>query len=224
MNTMHRTLRSVVTAIVVVFVLSGCASGGTNMQKDAAGLTQADIAGLSLHAEYDRYRDRYERMQNLLRDAQVQVYDGAWEWNGGDRVPGGGEGVVPLRGSDIDNSYFLHTARLWSPPGATGAERDLDPMIEYFTDQGWGVYERDLGRNHDVRGVTGDGWQVFYRVQSNGRYVLDVYSEPFWTNDSLALTEAVGGRNDGDYPEESLPGEYPPFPGWDAPIVDPPKI
>ncbi|WP_148053808.1 MULTISPECIES: hypothetical protein [unclassified Curtobacterium] len=221
---MHRTLRIVVTALVVVVVLSGCGVGGTKMQKDAAGMTRADVARLSLHEEYDRYRDRYGHMQRILEDAQVQVYDGAWEWNSGDRVPGGGEGVVPLRGSDVENSYFLHTARLWSPSGASGAPADLEPMVEYFTAQGWQVYDRTLGDDHDVRGVTGDGWQVFYTVQSNGRYSLDVYSEPFWTNDARSLRGAVAGRSERNYPEESLPGVYPPFPEWDAPIVSPPKI
>ncbi|MBE7195266.1 MAG: hypothetical protein INR66_22660 [Gordonia polyisoprenivorans] len=221
---MHATLRATITAIVAVLMLAGCVAGGTNMHEDAAGLTQADIADRSLHEEYDTYRDRYEHMQALLKDAQLQVHDGEWEWNNGDRIPGGGHGIAPLSGSDTKNTYDLSTSRLWSPPGATGAKRDLDPMIDYFTDQGWNVSERTIGDLHDVSGVTGDGWQLIYSIDTNGRYALDVYSELFWTNDGDGLSEAISSRNDGEYPAQSLPGVYPPFPGWDAPIVNPPKI
>ncbi len=97
-------------------------------------------------------------------------------------------------------------------------------MIDYFEDQGWPWRERTLGKNHDVWAVTDDGWHIQYLIVSNGNHALTVYSELFWTNDGLELTEAIGGRNDGDYPEESLPGEYPPFPKWSDPIIRPPKI
>lgn len=225
MNTMHTTLRTLTTAVLTVVLLAGCAAGGTTMPKDAAGRTQAEVSKLSLHQEYNAYGDHYTHMQQLLKDAQLQVHDGEWEWNGGDRlVLAGGNGVAPLEGSDTKNSYDMATSRLWSPPGATGAKRDLDPMIDYFESKGWKTSIRTIGDSHDVRGVTGDGWQVLYMVQPSGRYAIDVYSESFWTNDGDALSEAVGERNDSNYPDASLPGDYPAFPSWDSPIVSPPKF
>ena len=56
-------LRSLVTAILALGLLSGCVAGGTRASTDVAGLTRDDIAGLSLHQEFDAYRDHYERMQ-----------------------------------------------------------------------------------------------------------------------------------------------------------------
>ncbi|QKS13400.1 hypothetical protein HUN58_01330 [Curtobacterium sp. Csp1] len=195
------------------------------MPTDAAGLTQEDVATMSLHEEFEAYRQHYEHMQELLAGAQRSVNHGPWDWIGGDRVPGiGGDGLEPLPGADTLNSYDLRTDRIWEPPGATGDARDLQPMVDYFDEQGWRHREGHPGRDHDTWAKTDDGWQIEYVVQSNGRYSLTVYSELFWTNDDLALMEAVGGRSDGDYPDESLPGEYPPFPDWDDPIINPPKI
>ncbi len=98
-------LRSLLTAILALGLLSGYVAGGTRASTDAAGLTRDDIAGLSLHQEFDAYRDHYERMQRLLRDAQLHVHDGEWEWGSGDDLPGiGGDGVAPLPGSDTKNS------------------------------------------------------------------------------------------------------------------------
>ncbi|WIE75143.1 hypothetical protein [Curtobacterium sp. MCSS17_007] len=180
---------------------------------------------MSTKREFDLYSERYAQMQVVLTEAQRAVHVGEWSWIGGDRVPNtGGDGIVPLRGASPVNSYFLQSDRLWSPPGATGASRDLQPMIDYFGKQDWSYRKRTIGRYHEVLADTGTGWYVEYEVQPSGDYGLTVYSGQYWTNDSLALTEAVGGRNDGEYPEESLPGEYPPFPKWSDPTIRPPKI
>ncbi|MCL9666174.1 hypothetical protein L2091_13165 [Curtobacterium albidum] len=222
-----RSIRALAAIIACAWLLSGCTAGGDRMPVDAAGLTQEDVGRMSLHEEFDRYHERYERMQQVLAAAQRQVRDREWRWNGGDRVPSGGgneNSVVPLAGSTIDNSYAMDTTRVWSSPDAGSDRRELRPMIDYFEDQGWPWRERTLGKDHDVWAVTDDGWHIQYLVVSNGNHALTIYSGQYWTNDSLALTEAVGGRNDGEYPEESLPGEYPPFPKWSDPIIRPPKI
>jgi len=213
------------TALVVSMLFTGCSTRRGSMPVDAAGLTQEDVATMSLHEEFDAYRQRYHHMQELLAGAQRAVNDGPWDWTGSDRgTEVGGDGVAPLAGSDAVNSYFLRTDRIWAPPGATGDPRDLQPMVDYFDEQGWRHREGHPAGTHDTWAKTDDGWQIEYVVQPNGRYSLTVYSELFWTNDGDALSEAVGGRNDGVHPEESLPGEYPPFPVWDDPIVSPPKI
>ncbi|GAA3331020.1 hypothetical protein GCM10017712_06580 [Curtobacterium citreum] len=213
------------TTVVASLLLTGCTNRGGSMPIDAAGLTQDDVASMSLHEEFDAYRQRYHHMQGLLADVQRSVNAGPWRWIGGDRVPGiGGDGLKPLPGADTLNSYDLRTDRNWSPPNATGDQQDLRPMLEYFDEQGWRHYEGHPGRDHDTWAKTDDGWQIEYIVRPDGNYSLTVFSELFWTNDDLALMEAVGGRSDGVYPDESLPGEYPPFPDWDDPIINPPKI
>ncbi|MCA5922312.1 hypothetical protein [Curtobacterium oceanosedimentum] len=218
-------LRSLVTAILELGLLSGCVAGGTRASTDAAGLTRDDIAGLSLHQEFDAYRDHYERMQRLLRDAQLHVHDGEWEWGSGDDLPGiGGDGVAPLPGSDTKNSYDMSTTRLWSPPGPTDQQRDLQPMIDYFTEQGWDIEHRTITGDEEVWATTGDGWQIQYTAQENGGNPITVYSEPFWTNDANALSTAIYGRSTVKFPDRSLPGVYPNFPQWDDPVVNNPKI
>ncbi|PZE86506.1 hypothetical protein DEI91_05375 [Curtobacterium sp. MCBD17_032] len=75
----------------------------------------------------------------------------------------------------------------------------------------------------DVAVLTLHG-QIQYSLDVDGRYSLDVSSEPFWTNDSDALSAAVSGRATLDWPTESRPGEYPTPPTWDDPVVNHPKI
>ena len=218
-------LRSLVTAVLALGLLSGCVAGGNRAATDAASLTQDEVAQMYLHHEFDADRDHYEHMQRLLRDAQLKVHDGEWEWDSGDDIPQiGGDGVAPLPGSDTKNSYAMRSGRLWSPPGATGQQRDLQPMIDYFTKQGWDIEQRTVTGDHEVWATTGDGWQIIYSAQTNGRYTLEVYSEPFWTNDAHKLRRAVAGRSQADFPGPSLPGVYPDFPEWDDPIVNEPKI
>ncbi|ROQ17681.1 hypothetical protein EDF41_0718 [Curtobacterium sp. PhB171] len=222
MNTMQSMFRTITTAVLSLGLLTGCAAGGDQMPTDAAGLTQDDVAEMSLHQEFDAFRDHYEHMQRLLEDAQLQVHDGEWEWAGGDDLPLiGGDGVAPLPGADTKNSYYVRSGRLWSPPGATG---DQQPMIDYFTDQGWTIGQRDITGDHELWGYTGGGWQLIYTAQENGRYTLEVYSELFWTNDGHKLRRAVAGRSLADFPDQSLPGVHPAFPSWEDPIINPPKI
>jgi hypothetical protein len=225
MNTMQSMLRTIATAVLTLGLLTGCAAGGNQMPTDAAGLTQDEVAEMSLHQEFDAYRDHYDHMQRLLEAAQLQVHDGEWEWGGGDRVPLiGGDGVASLPGSDTENSYDMSTTRLWTPPGATDQRRDLQPMIDYFTEQGWTIERRTMTGDEEVWATSGDGWQIQYTAQENGDYPITVYSEPFWTNDAHKLRRAVAGRSHADFPDQSLPGVYPAFPSWDDPIVSPPKI
>jgi hypothetical protein len=189
-------LRTITMAALALGLLAGCAAGGNQMPSDAAGLTQDEVAEMSLHQEFDAYRDHYEHMQQLLRNAQLQVHEGEWEWDSGDDIPQiGGDGIAPLQDSDTKNSYDMRSGRLWSPPGATGQQRDLQPMIDYFTEQGWDNDQRTAAGDHEAWATTGDGWQIIYSAQTNGRYTLEVYSEPFWTNDARALSTAIYGHS-----------------------------
>ena len=217
-------LGAVVLSVVTVLAVSGCASGAGSAgedARDAAGLTQAEVAGLSLEEEFGLASERYVEMQGVLEEAQLQISNGAWFWNGGDVLPvaaGADAFGEPLPGADDDNSYFFSAGRILEPEGAEGARSDLDPMIGYFDQKGWESGSREIGRNFEARADSGDGWWVTYTVRPNGQYSLAVYSEPFWTNDSGALFSAIADRDPADFPEESVPGEYPPFPSWSDPV------
>ncbi len=213
------------TALVVSMLFTGCSTRRGSMPVDAAGLTQEDVATMSLHEEFDAYRQRYHHMQELLAGAQRAVNDGPWDWTGSDRgTEVGGDGVAPLAGSDAVNSYFLRTDRIWEPPGATGDARDLQPMIDYFDEQGWRHREGHPGRDHDTWAKTDDGWQIEYVVQPNGRYVLTVLQRTLL--DQRRRRALRGGR----WPQRRRPPggvparRVPAVPVWDDPIVSPPKI
>jgi hypothetical protein len=186
-----------------------------------AGLTQAEVAGMSLEDEFGLASERYVEMQGVLEEAQLQISDGPWIWIGGDVLPvmGGANayGEAP-EGADEENSYYFRTSRNVKLEGTTGARSDLDPMLKYFDEKGWESGSAKIGRNFEARADTGDGWWVMYTVRPNGQYTVDVYSEVFWTNDSSAVRFAIADRDAPGFPEQSVPGEYPPFPSWSDPV------
>jgi hypothetical protein len=217
-------LRAVLLSVVTVLAVAGCASGAGSAGEDApdsAGMTQAEVAGMSLEEEFGLASERYSEIEGVLEEAQLQVSEGAWRWNGGDVLPSaGGPGSFgePLPGADGDNSYYFRVGRTLRPDGATGAVADLGPMSSYFDEKGWKYGTRESDTKSEVRADTGDGWWLTYTVRENGQYSLVVYSELYWTNDSGALFSAIADRDPADFPEESVPGEYPPFPSWTDPV------
>jgi hypothetical protein len=217
-------LRAVLLSVVTVLAVAGCASGAGSAGEDApdsAGMTQAEVAGMSLEEEFGLASERYSEIEGVLEEAQLQVSGDAWTWNGGDVLPSaGGPGSFgePLPGADGDNSYYFRVGRTLRPDGATGAVADLEPMSSYFDEKGWKYGTRESDTKSEVRADTGDGWWLTYTVRENGQYSLVVYSELYWTNDSGALFSAIADRDPADFPEESVPGEYPPFPSWTDPV------
>ena len=226
----RRRLSDVVTlsTVALVLAITGCAADvdkGDDVtgqdQRDSAGLTQAEVAELSLEEEFGLASDRYSEIESVLEEAQLQVSDDAWRWNGGDVLPSaGGPGSFgePLPGADGDNSYYFRAGRSLRPDGASGAVAGLEPMSSYFDEKGWKYGTRESGTKSEVRADTGDGWWLTYTVRDNGQYSLVVYSELYWTNDYSALLAAVGDRLPDDFPEESVPGDYEPFPSWSDPV------
>ncbi len=71
-----RRLHALLTAALLVGTLTGCSLRGGPMPTDAAGLTQEDVATMSLHEEFEAYRQHYHHMQELLAGAQRSVNDG----------------------------------------------------------------------------------------------------------------------------------------------------
>ncbi len=86
------------------------------MPTDAAGLTQEDVAAMSLHEEFEAYRQHYHHMQELLAGRTTRGQRRPRGLDRWDRVPGHrGDGLEPLPGADTLNSYDLRTDRIWSP-------------------------------------------------------------------------------------------------------------
>lgn len=200
-----------------IFGLTACGMKGSEM--DAAGMTRSDVERLSLESQFGLMSARYQRMQDLLEQAQLRVadVDTTWVWISSGIAPAQGTyAPTPLDGATSENSYFMQAIRAVRLPGSTGARQDLDPLLEYFDEQGWAVaISGDSERGWTAKTVTADGYRMSYQVQPNGQYNLDVVSDGFW-GDRSGLLEAVVNRVPTSIlgTEESLPGEYEPFPEW----------
>lgn len=200
--------------------LSACSMKGSEM--DASGMTRSEVERLSLESQFGLMSARYQRMQDLLKQAQLRVADAdtTWVWISSGIAPTqGAYAPTPLEGATSENSYFMQSIRAVRLPGSTGAREDLDPLLKFFKEQGWAVgISGDSERGWTAKTVTADGYRMSYQVQPNGQYNLDVVSDGFW-GDRSGLLKAIVSRvpetNLGT--EESLPGEYEPFPEWSIP-------
>ena len=219
----NRLLVSSLALVVVLF--GGCGLLGVfgGSVEDAGGLTRFEVRKLSLEEEYQLLSERYTLMENKLEEAQLVIHDGIWEWGGGDTLPLMGiHGPTGIQGGTSENCYYIEATRRIFPEGAVGAVEDLDPMIEYAKSKEWEYAFQDMSSGTRLRIATDDRWLFMYEVQKNGQYNLSIYSDVYWTNDTYDLLMAVGERMTPDYedgtqyfPNESLPGEYVPFPKWD---------
>ena len=225
----RRWRRAAMIALLTVLLSAGCAGPqkGTPMSDalDTSNTTHDQAMSLSLEEQFDLFGQRYDHMQELIRDAQLAISDESWIWNGVGILPLSGAMVsTVLPGVTHENSYYLNDGRILKVPGRTGDPADLEPMRKYFAAKGWKHGDASVANEHSVSAETGDGWVIKYAVQDTGYYYIDVRSGVFWgrTND---LLDAIDVRTpDGFGHEESLPGTYAPFPKWTDPIVNPPKI
>lgn len=222
-----------VTMSMLALTVSGCAEGITAMTtagvRDADGMTRGEVERLTREQRFDLLGQRYERMKELLTEAQEQVSTGPWRWlTGGAGGPFAGPTAWDtLRGATGQTSYYLELTRSLNPPGAAGDRADAEPVYDYFESKGWdtALYEiedeLDLGAHSwDVRATTDDGYYLRYRVQESGYYNMEVTSGVYWC-DRAELSRDVSGRipRDEFFPpdEISLPGVYVPFPKWSDP-------
>ncbi|MCW2288829.1 hypothetical protein EDF60_0239 [Leucobacter luti] len=193
---------------------------------DAGGLTQDEAGALSIEEQFDLVRERDARMQELLTEAQLVISDGVWIWGQKGAGPIAGPNAWALPGMELENSYFLQMWRGTQPAGATGAKQDLDPMLDYFKEQGWETTVRESsGPNFEAVADTGEGFLVSWTVKANGLYNMEVMSQSYWGDSRTLLHEIV----DRIPPEEtaineSLPGVYIKFPDWSDPVDYAPNL
>lgn len=221
--TLHKLLKAVAAVALSAGIIVGatsCTTKGPEM--DAAGMTQSEVEQQSLEEQFNTMAGRYERMQELLEEAQLQVTDAntPWIWISSGIAPSQGTyAPMPLVGATAENSYFMQAIRAIHLPGAAGAQEDLDPMIEFFEKQGGEVeISGDAEHGWTAKTATSDGYRMSYQVQPNGQYNLDVVSNAFW-GDTRGLLHAIVDRipEEESGREESLPGEFDVFPDWNAP-------
>lgn len=214
---------------VLALGMTGCSeSGGVFMSGngaiDAGGLTRAEIG--QLEEQFDRVREREDRMQELLTEAQLHISDGVWRWGQKGGGPITGPNVWAVAGMNLDNSYYLNMMRWIAPEGADGDKHDLEPIAEYFAMRGWDTTLRELGSgDSELLADTGEGFVLGWRVKDNGTYNMEITSKSYW-GDARELQSAIYDRTPPEaYDiEESLPGVYLPFPDWSDPAIYQPKL
>lgn len=230
-NRNGRAFAAAMLGVVLAIGVTACAGSGDERVEatrtvDAGGLTQDEAGALSLEEQFDLVRERDARMQELLTDAQLVISDGVWGWGQKGGAPITGPNAWALPGMTLENSYFLQMWRAVNPEGATGAKPDLDPMIAYFTAQGWDVEVRESsGPNYEARAQTDEGYFLSWTVQANGQYNMEVMSQSYW-GDSEGLLREISDRVSPEETaiEESVPGVYIPFPDWSDPLDYAPNL
>jgi hypothetical protein len=199
-------------------------------------MTRFEVERQSAKQQFDLMGERYERMQELMTEAQEQIHAGTWSWlSGGVGGPvGGPTGSDPLPGATSRTSYYLELVRGIHPPDARGDRADAEPVVAYFESKGWKSRlievpdELDIGDHRwKAQALTDDGYHLRYKVQENGYYNFEVVSGVFWC-DRAQLSDDVAYRipRGESFPpnEESLPGVYIPFPKWSDPYLWGPDI
>jgi len=210
--------------MLLAALLAGCAGVDPMTALDTSNTTQEQAMSLTLEEQFELYGQRYDHMQELIRDAQVQISDGTWYWNGVGILPRSGEVSSVLPGVTAENSYYLTDGRIYEVPGLTGDRKDLEPMRKYFESKGWAHGDVTFYDEYSVQAETGDGWVIKYVVQQTGQYYVQVTSGVFWGRGN-DLLHAIAGRTTKDLDQQqSVPGQYAPFPKWTDPIVNPPEF
>ena len=212
---------------------AACSGGISEMTtaevKDAAGMTQDEVEQLGPEGRFNLTGERYQRMQELMTEAQLQVSDDPWKWQTpGFEANSGSTAYAPLPGADLDNSYYMDMTRHTRPEGAVGAVADARPVYDYFVSKGWEVSltendfsELELEATHDfrVQAITKDGYRVQYVVQQNGWYYFEVLTDTFWGDADAIISDQDARIPDGELFPPNLPQSLSPEPGWTVPGV-----
>ncbi|PPI46563.1 hypothetical protein C5D43_00570, partial [Rathayibacter toxicus] len=158
----RRSVPAALFLLVVVFLLCGCVADVGEV-RDAAGMNRDEVSKLTLQQEFELNAQRYVHFEEVLRDAQLQISSGVWDWGGGETLPepasnGGVGGGLP--GANGHNSYYVKGTRIILPPGKNGDVAHLDPMRAYFDQKGWKYFIRKYDGAAEIWGITGDGYRV----------------------------------------------------------------
>jgi len=228
--------------LLCVLSLTGCewaldetGAGHQVTAEDAAGAALDDAARMDLKDQYQAAWERYVQLNELFGELQAQIFDEMWTDNGGrsEIVPGQGNslGRAP-QGATGENTYFFGVSR-WQ-----ATDQDVRAVLENVADswqeRGWEVGAQGNEAHVDIRvtALTPEGyWFALEEDTNNQRLVLRGQSPVYWGSLD-AIQEAIVERADAedaagqawdtsDRDEETgqaarQPGEYRPFPDWNA--------
>ena len=208
---MKRNFLAVAGLASLVVALTACAGNGAN--RDAAGMSEPEVAALSFGEQYQALGERYERMHELIAGIQLQVSEEEWDIHDSGMMRGGDYGVNSIPGATSENSYFLSTVRSLTRDEFAGEAADLGPVIRYYENKNYDfeVLDDESGGRISARALTDDGWRLEYVVQKNGQYSARVMSGTYW-GPFPELLDAWMSRIADNGPDSGVPGVAVPFP------------
>lgn len=194
-------------------------------------MTKEEAFALSFEEQYLLAGERYMATNEVIAGLQREIFTDEWE-DGGTReelVPGSGYSLnTDLKTDDRENSYYFPVKRFHPYEGDT--EELIREVAASWEAKGWDVtVERPFST---IRAVadTPDGYWVEADSRA-GEFVLTVFSPVYWGEHS-AFSRAITARRDAEieagvpgaildldpitYRATFLPGQYRPFPAWDA--------
>lgn len=226
---MRAKKRAWLSAIFIIVSLGGCTL--TLNVRDKVDFTSAEAETESSRTRYERASQRYEELNEFVGEETGQVAEELWVKNGVSSgvLPkdGGGMGNY-LRGADQDNSYYFEALRML--PDTTSIHSRQLELQERWRERGWAVKqeESDLDGTLRIEAITDKGYWIAADEEDDGLYIT-AHTPPYWgtylpladdIHERYLAEKARGEHPRFDVEEDEqillLPGDYRPFPRWDA--------
>lgn len=200
-------------------------------ERDQSGSTAVSVEHQSARERFHRASERYEELNEFVAEETQQIRDDKWKKSGAllEFFPLDGGGMEAyLRGANRDNSYYFEVTRFL--PGTESLSELQQSARERWVESGWSVKEEwsDLDETLRVKAITDSGYWVALDEEEDGLY-LTAHTPPYW-GEYLPLADDIHERYEAekargeharyDIEEDEhlslLPGDYRPFPRWDA--------
>lgn len=226
---MKRHVGETIAIAIVLSLLGGCAM--RTETTDRSGFALIDANAETGSERFVRASERYRELNEFLAGEMRSIAPTEWVRNGTSLgfMPRDGSGMDRyLRGAEEDNSYYFEVLRIFPEPDSTSRlQRELKSR---WIRAGWSVREEvsDLDGTLRVIAVTDQDYWIAADEESDGLY-LTAHTPPYWgtymeladdVHERYEAEKARGEHARFDIDEDAqmllLPGDYRPFPRWDA--------
>lgn len=232
---MKRLMTALVLAAVLLLgsglSLTGC--GESEPGTDADGKQKDEALSAPLPEQYRLAKKRYEAMNDAFAEMQRDLYDDEWRVGTirSEVVPGQGYTLGRgIAGDQSGESYYFTVFR-WHEAGE-GSDAVLRRAAETWKARGYGIEGERTTRqsSHQVVVVTTSD-DLWFRAEIHDGELTLMGDGPVYWGDDDRLTEAIADRRDaeneagadwGTAGEDAeghkyrVPGDYRPFPEWNA--------
>ena len=218
--------------LAMVFALGTAMGCSAEINKpDASGKTQRESTKRTSQESYESAASKYVHLHDFVSEEQKLLSDESWD------VPETRIEIYPLdgggmdnylSGANADNSYYFETMRKTELQGDLRAI--LDEIAQRWSKSGWRVREftSSYSGNARVTAITDEGYWIA-ADESDNRLYLTAHTPPYW-GEYLPLADDIHERYEAekargeharyDIGEDEhlslMPGDYRPFPSWEA--------